>query len=299
MNNTDLRWIWTALITPFKEGDGISNEIDFKSLEKLLEMQINAWVTWILLLWTTAESPTITKEEWEQIVKFSIKKLKWKVKIMVNLWTYSTKASLENIDRYDSIEWIDAYLAVNPYYSKPTQTWLYKHFKAIADSTKRPVFLYNIEWRTGVNLQTDTLLKIVDDCENVVWVKEASWNLDQMKEVIEKTPDDFLVLSWDDSLTYDLSKLWWDWIISVAWNCIPDQMVQFVKLCLAWDEKAGELNNYYKDFFKNLFIQTNPLPAKTFLAKKWIIKEEFRLPICRMDEKERNIFLDVLNNYNF
>ncbi len=299
MNTSKFKWVWTALITPFKEWDWIDNEIDYEALENLLEIQIRAGVTWVLLLWTTGENPTIWKKEWEEIVKFAIDKLKWKIKVMVNLWTYSTSKSLKNTRKFDKIKWIDAYLVVNPYYNKPTQTWLYKHFTTIANSTKTPIFLYNIKARTGVNLETETLLKISKDCKNVIWVKEASWDLEQIKDVINKTEKDFLVLSWDDSLTYDLVKNGWWWVVSVASNCIPKEVVNFVDLCLSCSPKAKELNNYYNEFFTKLFIQTNPLPAKTFLADKWLIEEEFRLPICKMDDNEKKIFLDVVKKYNF
>ena len=299
MTNKQFSWLWTALITPFKEWNWIDNEIDYVALDRLLQMQIDWNVDWILLLWTTAENPTLTNEEWKEIVQFAINKIAWKTKIIVNVWNYSTKKSLENIKSFDQIEWIDWYLLVNPYYNKPTQTGLYLHFTTLADSTKRPVILYNIKWRTCVNVNTDTLLKIIQKSKNVVWVKEASWDLNQMKEVIEQTPDNFAILSGDDSLTYDLIKMWWDWILSVASNSIPSEMKEFVDLCLIGDSKAKQLNDKYNEFFNKIFIQTNPLPTKTYLASKWIIKEEFRLPMCRMDEKEKNEFLDFIKNNNY
>jgi len=299
MERKEFSGLWTALVTPFMEWNWIDNEIDFASLDRLLQNQIDAWVTWVLLLWTTAENPTLTKEEWEKLVKFAVNKLKWKTKIMVNIWTYSTKKSLENIEKYDEIEWIDAYLVVNPYYNKPTQTWLYLHFTTIADSTKKPIFLYNIKGRTWVNLNTDTLIKIIEKSKNVIWVKEASWDINQMKEVIEKTPSDFTVLCWDDWLTYELIKMWWDWIISVASNCIPQEIKEFVDFCILNDERAKKLNEKHKELFSKLFIQTNPLPTKTYLAYKDIIKEEFRLPMCKMDEKEKNEFLDFIKQNNY
>jgi len=209
------------------------------------------------------------------------------------------KKSLENIKSFDKIEWIDWYLLVNPYYNKPTQTGLYLHFTTLADSTKRPVILYNIKWRTCVNVNTDTLLKIIQKSKNIVWVKEASWDLNQMEEVIEKTPENFAILSGDDSLTYDLIKMWWDWIISVASNSIPSEMKEFVDLCLIGDSKAKALNDKYNEFFNKIFIQTNPLPTKTYLANKWIIKEQFRLPMCKMDEKEKEEFLDFIKENNY
>ena len=207
MDTSTYRGLWTALITPFKKGNGIDNDVDYKALEALLEMQVKWWVTWILLLGTTAESPTLTNKEWKKIVKFAIKKLKWKCKIMVNLWTYSTMKSLKNIKIFNKIKWIDAYLVVNPYYNKPTQTGLYKHFTTIAKSTAKPDVLYNIRGRTWINLETDTLLKIAEKCSNVIWEKEVSGNLKQMKDVIKKHQKDYIVLSWDDGLVYDLAKI--------------------------------------------------------------------------------------------
>ncbi len=299
METSTYRGLWTALVTPFKKGNGIDNDIDYKALEALLDMQVKWWVTWILLLGTTAENPTLTSKESKKIVKFAIKKLKWKCKVMVNIWTYSTLKSLENVKKFDKIKWIDAYLVVNPYYNKPTQTGLYEHFTTIANKTERLVVLYNIKGRTGVNLETETLVKIAEKCSNVIWVKEASWDLKQMEKVIKSTKEDFLVLSWDDWLTYDLSQIWWDWVISVASNCIPKKMTKFVKECLEKTEKAKELKKYYEEFFSKLFIQTNPLPAKTFLAEKWIIKEAFRLPMCKMDKTEKDKFLGVVGKYEF
>jgi len=292
-----MRWLWTALVTPFKEGNWIDNEIDYDALERLLEMQIEGWVDGVLLLWTTAERPTLMEEEEKELINFAINILKWKTKIMVNAGTYSTMDNLKTIKYLDEIEWIDAYLVVNPYYNKPTQTGLKKHFIASAKATSRDIILYNIQSRTWVNLETSTLLEIIEECPNVVWVKEASWNLDQMKEVVKKTPDDFLVFSWDDGLTFELIQNWWDWVISVASNIYPKMIKWFVDTCFDNKEEAYDLNNIYSELFSKLFIQANPLPAKTYLASNWIIEEEFRLPMCRMDEAEKKIFLDFIADF--
>ena len=292
-----MKWLWTALVTPFKKWNWVSNEIDFDALDVLLDQQIEWNVDGVLLLWTTAESPTLTSDEWDKIVKKAIEKLRWKTKIMVNVWNYSTQDSLDNIEKFDKVEWIDAYLVVNPYYSKPTQTGLMQHFVTCANSTKRNIILYNIPGRTAVNLETETLLKVLEKTDNVVWVKEASWNMEQMKDVIVKTPDDFLVFSGDDGLTYELIQNWWDWVISVASNIYPKMIKWFVDSCFENKEEAKNLNDIYSELFDKLFIQANPLPAKTYLASNWIIKEEFRLPMCRMDESERKIFLDFIEKF--
>ena len=299
MDTTIFRGLWTALVTPFKEWNWIDNEIDYEALDKLLQRQIEGWVTWVLLLWTTWETPTLSWNEQIEIVKFALKKLVWKVKIMVNVWTYSTFKSIENIKKFDKLEWIDAYLVVNPYYNKPTQTWLYKHFTTIAKSTSRKIFIYNILWRTWVNLETDTLIDIISKTPNVIWVKESSWDIIQMKEVIQKTNDDFIVLSWDDNMIYELLKNGWDWAISVTSNCMPWKMNEYVQICLNKSEEAEKLSKKYFKLFDKLFIQTNPIPTKTYLAYMWIIKETFRLPICEMDSKQKKEFLSFIKDNNY
>ena len=299
MDTSRFKGLWTALVTPFKEWNWIDNEIDYEALDRLLQMQIDWWVNWVLLLWTTWESPTLKCKEKIEIVKFALKKLVWKTKVMVNVWTYSTLKSIKNIKEMDELEWIDAYLVVNPYYNKPTQTGLYRHFTSIAKATSKSIFLYNIQWRTWVNLETNTLLDIISECPNVVWVKEASWNMLQIKEVIERTWDHFVVLSWDDGLTYELIKHGWDGVISVASNCLPWEINEFVENCLSKGESALELNNKYRELFNILFIQTNPIPVKTYLAEKWIIKEAFRLPICEMDNKQKMEFWAIIKKNNY
>jgi len=294
-----MKWLWTALVTPFKKGNWINSEVDYEVLDNILEQQIEWNVDGVLLLWTTAESPTLTSEEWDKIVEKAIAKLKGRTKIMVNVWTYSTQASLENIKKFDKVEGIDCYLVVNPYYNKPTQTWLFKHFTTIAKSTSKNIFLYNIKWRTWVNLETETILDIINACPNVIWVKESSGNLEQVKDVIEKAPDDFLVLSWEEWLTYDLIKAGWDWVISVASNCKPAMMKNFIDTSFKNLDEAKKINADNMDFFNKLFLQTNPLPAKTYLASKWILEEEFRLPLCEMDEDKRIEFLSFIEKNNY
>ncbi|MDP2104130.1 MAG: 4-hydroxy-tetrahydrodipicolinate synthase [Candidatus Gracilibacteria bacterium] len=294
MNHEPFGGLWTALVTPFEEGDGVQNDIDYTALTGLIERQIQGGVDGILLLGTTAENPTLTREEGYDIVTFAIEKIRARTNVMVNIGNYSTGDSLENLRQYDRVDGIDAYLIVNPYYNKPTQEGLYRHFTTLADATRRPVFLYNIRGRTCVNLETDTLRRIVDHSPNVVGVKEASGDLAQMQEVIQCMPTDFTVLSGDDSLTYDLTQIEGDGVISVTSNCLPGEMKEFVDECLERTQKAQELNIKYRELFANMFLQTNPLPAKTYLAHKGLIHETFRLPMCPMDMAKREEFLDFI-----
>lgn len=289
-------WVWTALITPFDE----KWNIDFEAFDNLIEIQVSSWVKWILFLWTTWESPTLTKTEKIQIIKRWIEKIWGRCFNMVNSWTNSTKQSIDLTLEFDQIQWIDTYLLVNPYYNKPTQEWLYRHFKAIADSTSKEIFIYNIFWRTWVNLETQTLVRLSENCNNIIWVKEASWDLDQMQDVINNTPQDFVVLSWDDSLTFDLIKRWGHWIVSVASNYIPKIMVEMVEKALIWDyESADIINKNLGEFFEWEFIQTNPLPIKVALAEAWFIKEKYRLPLCEMDSNLRTKWINILQKYTY
>lgn len=288
-------WVWTALVTPFDE----KWDVDFEAFDNLIEIQISSWVKWILFLWSTWESSTLTETEKEQIVKRWIEKIRGKCLVMVLSSTNSTQKSIDSIIKFDKIEWIDAYLLVNPYYNKPTQEWLYRHFKAIAETTSKRILIYNIFWRTGVNLETETLLRLSRSCYNIIWVKEASWNLQQMQDVINKTKDDFVVLSWDDSLTVDLIKLWGHWVISVTSNIFPKTMVGMVDYALKWNfEKADEINKNLKEFFEGEFIQTNPLPIKAALAEVWLIKEIYRLPLCEMDKEYKTKWVGILHKYS-
>lgn len=292
-----MKWLWTALVTPFTTGNWLDNEIDYEALEKILDMQIEWKVDWVLLLGTTSEIPTLTQEEQIKIVKFALKKLLWKTKIMVNIWTYSTQGSIKNIKIFDEIVWIDAYLVVNPYYNKPTQSGLFQHFTAIAHSTQRDIILYNIEWRTWVNLKTDTLLAILEESKNIIWIKEASGKIQQVQEVLAQTPSDFLVFSGEEWLSYELIQSGGHGVISVASNCVPSMMKEFIDSCLLQNEKSEQLQKKYIAFFDALFIQTNPLPAKTFLADRGIIQEEFRLPLCKMNNDEKEKFLKISEKY--
>ena len=297
MDTSAFRGLWTALVTPFREGNGIDNPIDFDALDTLLDMQIAGWVDGIHFLGTTGENPTLTDAEGETIVYHGIEKLVWRTKVMVNIGTYSTLASLENMKRYESIDGIDAYLLVNPYYNKPTQTGLFLHFTTLAKATTRPVLIYNIKGRCAVNLENATLLAMIDACPNIIWVKEASGDLMQIRELIEKRPPGFLVLSGDDSITSEVIRFWGDGVVSVASNAIPHKMTQYVSACLRRDPESDTIGTQLRPFFENLFLQSNPLPLKTYLAEKWVIRETFRLPMCPMDQGPREQFLEFIRTF--
>lgn len=282
--------VHTAIVTPFKH-DG---SVDYNKLDELIEFQIKNGVAGIVPCGTTGESPTLSEEEQFKIIQETVKKAKGRVLVIAGAGSNSTKHAIHLSKKAESIG-ADAVLSVNPYYNKPTQEGLYRHFKAICDSVRIPVVLYNIKGRTGVNVETTTLLRLIKDCKNLVAVKEASGDLNQIKEVIEKSPENFFVLSGDDGITLDLIKYGGDGVISVASNIIPKDMATLVKYALNKDMRsAEELDKKLQPLFKAIFIETNPIPIKAALAMTGRIIEEYRLPMCEMSTKNRDELKKVL-----
>lgn len=282
MENKKLQGVWTALITPFKE-DG---SIDWQAYDKLIERQIEANVTGIVISGTTGESPTLTDEECTELIKRAKLKTDGKCLIMAGTGTNNTLKSIEKT-KMAEVAGADLILLVNPYYNKPTQEGLYRHFKSIAQCTKLPVFLYNIKGRTGVNLETSTLNKLANEIKNIVGVKEASGDLEQIKNVCDLKLDNFTVLSGDDNITFKTIKDYGiNGVISVASNIIPKEIVNMVSLTLSGNiPEAEKINNDLNNLFKILFIETNPIPVKYAVYKMGLCQNIYRLPMCEIGEE--------------
>lgn len=279
-NQKKFRGVYTAIVTPFKKDESV----DYEALKKIIEFQIESGVDGIVPCGTTGESPTLSTEEHEKVIEETIKIVAGRVKVIAGTGSNSTREAIEMSVHAEKVG-ADALLIVNPYYNKPTQEGLYRHFKAIAASVKIPIILYNIKGRTGVNVETPTLMRIIKDCKNIISVKEASGDLEQMKDVIRQAPPYFSVLSGDDGITLELIKHGGDGIISVAGNVIPKQMVEMVGYALNGDlKKAEELDKKLQPFFTIEFIETNPIPVKTMLALQGKCKEVFRLPLCEISK---------------
>ncbi len=274
--------IYTAIITPFK-ADG---EFDEEAFRRLLDFQLENKVDGIVPCGTTGESPTLSDEEQKKIIKLTIEHVNGKAKVIAGAGSNNTAHAIK-MSRYAESVGADGVLIVNPYYNKPTQKGLYLHFKAIADSIKIPVVVYNIKGRTGVNVETSTLIKLMTDCKNIVCVKEASGDINQMKEVIANKKEDFTVLSGDDGITIDLIEAGGNGVVSVASNLIPDKMAKMVHSALDGNfEKAREIERGLKDLFDAEFIETNPIPIKAALAMKGMCEEQYRLPMCSLEKEE-------------
>lgn len=295
MNTDQYKGVWTALITPFQK----NGSIDWVSFDKLVDQQIEAGVTGIVICGTTGESPTITDIECIELVKRAKEKTLGKCFLMVGTGTNNTLKSIEKTKLAEKAG-ADLVIIVNPYYNKPTQKGLYLHFKNIAESTSLPIILYNIKGRTGVNLETTTLCKLAEEVKNIVGVKEASGDLDQIKSVCEQKPLDFIVLSGDDNITfkiirdYDVSG-----VISVSSNIIPREMVRMVNLTLSNKIKeAEEINTKLEALFKILFIETNPIPIKYASSEMGLCENIYRLPMCEIEEEHGKKVKELLTQMN-
>ena len=282
--------VFTAIITPFKE-DG---KVDKKCLKKLIDFNIKNGIAGIVPCGTTGECPTLSHKEHDKIIELTVKHVNKRVPVIAGTGSNSTAEAIR-LTKHAEEAGADACLLVNPYYNKPTQEGLYRHFKAIADSVQFPCIVYNIKGRTAVNVETSTLIRLANDCKNIVGVKEASGDLNQMKDVIAKRPEGFSVLSGDDNMTLDLIKAGGNGVISVASNVVPDRMVAMVNAALNGNfEEAEKLNNELSPLFKAIFIETNPIPIKCALAMKKMCKETYRLPMCEMSIEHKEELKKVL-----
>jgi 4-hydroxy-tetrahydrodipicolinate synthase len=293
MPNVNLKGVGTALITPFtKEGS-----IDFDSLALLVDFQLNSGVDYIVVLGTTAETPTLSAKEREQIVRFVVDKVQRKVPVVMGVGGNCTTELVNTLTTFD-FSGISAILSVTPYYNKPTQEGLYRHYCALSQTSPLPIILYNVPIRTGVNMTVETTLRIARECKNVVAIKEASGDLAQIKEIIDGAPAGFHVISGDDSVVTSVIEMGGIGVISVFANAFPKKMAQLVQSVFAGDsEKMAE--KMAKDFDKLLylmFVEGNPAGVKCLLHLKGMVENEVRLPLTPVSEETRKQISEELNN---
>lgn len=280
----------TAIVTPFNE-DG---SLDLEALRNLVEFQIKNKIDGIVPSGTTGESPTLEEHEYKVVVETVIDASNSKTKVIAGAGSNSTKHAVE-LTKLAADLGADATLHVSPYYNKPTQEGLFRHFSKVAKAADIPVIVYNIKGRTAVNIETPTLARLQKEHSNIVAVKEASGDINQMQDVLNKLPKDFDVLSGDDNMTLPLMKIGGRGVISVASNIIPHQIKQLTDYALAGNfAKAEELHNKLMPLFKAIFIETNPIPIKAGLAMKGMITESYRLPMCEMQAENKEKLRKVL-----
>jgi 4-hydroxy-tetrahydrodipicolinate synthase len=272
----------TAIVTPFRDG-----QLDEAALERLIKFQIKGGVDGIVPVGTTGESPTVNYEEHIQIIAQSVKFAAGKVKVLAGTGANSTSEAVYLTQEAEKVG-ADGSLQVAPYYNKPTQEGLYQHFKAIAKLTKLPIVLYSIPGRCGVEIAVDTVQRLARDCKNVIGIKEAGGSCDRVSQLRAALGPKFVILSGDDSLTLPFMSVGANGVISVASNVIPKAVAQMVQAYARGDaRKALALHTRYYPLFKDLFIETNPVPVKAALAMMKLMDEEYRLPLVRLGAKNR------------
>ena len=264
-----------ALVTPFNE-DG---SVDYQSLKRLVEYQLNNGADFLCILVTTSETPTLSKEEKTEIKKFIVEFVNGRVPIMIGCGGYNTAAVVEELKTGD-FTGIDGILSICPYYNKPSQEGLYQHFKAISAATKLPVILYNVPGRTGVNMTAATTVRLAKDCKNIVAIKEASGNLEQINEIIKNKPSTFDVISGDDALTFPMISCGAVGVISVIGNALPKEFSKMIRLQFKGEyEPARKIHHKFIDLFSLLFVDGNPAGVKAMLHEMGMIKNVLRLPL--------------------
>jgi 4-hydroxy-tetrahydrodipicolinate synthase len=281
-----------AIVTPFCNG-----KVDEKTLRDLIEFQIKNGTSGIVPCGTTGESATLTFEEHERVIAIAIEQVKGRVPVIAGTGSNSTEEAV-TLTKQAAEAGADASLQVSPYYNRPTQKGLYEHFKAVADSVKIPIILYNIAGRTGVNIEPETIAKLAADCKNIVAVKEASGNLDQMSRIRSICPPSFKLISGDDSLTLPVLAIGGIGIISVAANIIPRDVADMVLAFAEGNIKEAQMLHYKMlPLIKALFIETNPIPVKTALGLLGMCAPDLRLPMCSMSLDNLEKLKKALKDY--
>lgn len=286
-----MRGCATALVTPFTK----SGAVDEERLRNLIEYQIAGGVRVLVPCGTTGESATMTEEEDQRVISITIEAAKGRARVIAGTGSNATAVAIENSLIARDLG-ADAVLVVAPFYNKPTQEGLYAHFRAVAEAVgDLPVVMYNVPGRTSSNIAATTTLKLANELENIVAIKEASGDLSQIMAILRDRPAHFRVLSGDDALTFALLALGGDGLISVASNEAPLLMSEMIELALAGDwDKARELHYKLLPLMEANFIESSPGPVKAALAMLNLVEENFRLPLVPVQEKTRGRLREVL-----
>jgi 4-hydroxy-tetrahydrodipicolinate synthase len=283
---------FVAMVTPFRNG-----KVDEAKLRELVEFHVTHGTDGLIPCGTTGESPTLNHDEHHRVVEIVIEAARGRIRVIAGTGSNSTAEAID-MTKHAERAGASGALVVNPYYNKPTQEGLYRHFRAVAESVAIPVLLYNIQSRTAINVETDTLARLARDVKNIVGVKEASGSLDQMSQVIAACGPDFSVLSGDDNITLPLLAIGGSGVVSVIANIVPRETAELVHAALDGDwKRARELHYRLFPLARAAFLETNPIPIKEAMAMAGMLEPEFRLPMCRMSDANREKLRAILKPY--
>jgi 4-hydroxy-tetrahydrodipicolinate synthase len=281
-----------ALVTPFK-----NDAVDEAKLRELVEFHVKNGTDAIIPCGTTGESPTLSHEEHRRVVDVVIEAARGRIAVVAGTGSNSTREAI-SLTKHAAASGASGALVVNPYYNKPTQEGLYRHFRAVAEASDIPVIVYNIQGRTAVNVETDTMARLVRDCPTIVGVKEASGSLDQMTQVILACGPEFSVLSGDDNITLPLMAVGGRGVVSVIANIVPRDVADMTHAALDGDwKRARDLHLKLFPLSRAAFIETNPIPIKEAMAMAGMLEPEFRLPMCRMGDANREKLRGIVRQF--
>ena len=283
-----------ALVTPFRKQQ---DTVDFTKLESLIENVIAQGVDYIVALGTTSEAATMTESERSAVQSFIVETVAGRKPVMLGLGGNNTLNITDTLAR-TNFDGISAILSVTPYYNKPNQRGLLQHYRSVAEASPVPVIIYNVPGRTGVNLTAETTLTLANECPNIIGIKEASGNLQQVMDILRQRPDGFRVISGDDALTYPMLALGADGVISVIANALPDTMSQMVRLALKGDlKKALPLHFRMLLLMNAIFDEGNPTGIKALLETQGMIHNVLRLPLVKATKPLANKLTTLYNDY--
>ena len=281
--------VGTALVTPFRK-DG---SVDEAAVKRLVRRQIDAGIHFVSPCGTTGEAPTLNHREKRRVIELVVEETNGAVPVLAGAGGYDTRDVIEFARELETVG-VDGLLSVAPYYNKPTQEGLYQHYRAIAESTRLPIMLYNVPGRSGVNIAVDTVVRLAQ-IPNIIAVKEASGNVVQMCEIVNQVPSDFMLLSGDDPLTVAVMAIGGKGVVSVASNEAPAEMAQIVEMCERGDYTgAQKLHNWLLPLIQVNFVESNPIPCKAAMAAMGLLEESYRLPLVPPSDGARTKIMAVL-----
>ncbi|HOJ44294.1 MAG TPA: 4-hydroxy-tetrahydrodipicolinate synthase [Syntrophorhabdaceae bacterium] len=287
-----LKGVYTAIVTPFK--DGLVDEASFKNL---MDLQLKAGIDGLVPCGSTGEAATLDYEEHIRVIEITVRHVNGRVPVVAGTGSNSTREAIELTEAAKKVG-ADMCLLAAPYYNKPTQEGLYQHFKKIAEEVDIPVVLYNVPGRTGVNIAPETVYRL-SQVKNIIGIKEASGSLTQVSDIYRLTKGMFTIMSGDDNLFLPMMSVGAKGVISVASNIIPEKMIELYRAFLVEKDiqKAIDVHTELMPLMQAMFIETNPIPVKAALSFMGIIKNELRLPLCPISEKNSEILKGIVKSY--
>ena len=281
-----------AIVTPFDEGGAI----DWKSFAKLIEFWIAGKVEYLVVLGTTGESATVHGEEKQQVFSFVANTVAGRLPLVAGIGGNDTSEVIGGYRKFD-LKGYDAILSVSPYYNKPNQEGLFRHYKMLNDATPLPIMMYNVPSRTGMNVTADTQLRIAHQCKNIFATKEASGNFEQINQIIKYKPEEFMVVSGDDPITLPMIAAGAEGLVSVVANAYPMDYSEMVRLCLAGQfAEAQQLHYKYTDIIASMFAEGSPSGVKAYLSEMGLCQNIFRLPVYKVSDKHHQKIRELVKS---